>query len=283
MKRILIVAALMIAGNANAQGLYLRIGGGYAIPAAGQTVDGNGIPFSGSINNTAAGQRDAFQARKVSFSSGVTGVLALGYMFNRHIGVEANAAICLAPQEYSMNGQNVFSPSGAYLVNQSMKTKSKTPTFITPSVVLQTDGKTVNGYARFGVAIPVGGTIIQTQDNTYINVFQTKEHMETDFKMNFGIGFAAAIGAEYKVGNIGIFLEGSSLSMARYVKTATIKEHTVGDVNTTPPVAGTVIQYTSTGSYSTAQPTYAMPFSNFGLTIGVHFNLSQPSSSNNTK
>ena len=87
MKKIgfLILAFAVTTYTASAQS-YLRVGLGYAMPEAGQTLDGTGQPYNGTSNNGAINETIAIKA--ASYSSGVHGHLAAGYMFSEHVGAE---------------------------------------------------------------------------------------------------------------------------------------------------------------------------------------------------
>src|SRR4051812_46279031 len=80
----LAVAFSVIVSDSFAQGFYFRGGLGYGFAQAGQTIDGTGQPYNGSLNNST----NAASLKSASFGAGVQGQVGFGYMVNEHIGVQ---------------------------------------------------------------------------------------------------------------------------------------------------------------------------------------------------
>src|SRR5580698_5410622 len=93
----LVFSVLTITGFA--QGFYFRAGMGYAFPQAGQTLDGTGAPYNGSVTSNT--NNNIYSIKNASFSSGMQGELGFGYMFNEYVGVQLDAMIGLSMRQYT--------------------------------------------------------------------------------------------------------------------------------------------------------------------------------------
>jgi hypothetical protein len=282
MKNLLFISILTVCTNTlYAQtGLYLRAGVGYAIPNAGQTVSSDGTPFNGSINNLAHTSTPVtYDVKKASFAAGFNGALGIGYMFTSHLGVEFGFSAVLAPREFAADDSNVVNPAGAdYYDIVHIKRHATLPFFLTPSLVYVTGGKKLSGYARGGIVLPLSMKL--EEQYTYVDQYGMSEDMKLETTCKFGAGFSGAMGVSYKFDkNISVWLEANVLSLSAYAKESKVTEHTSNGITTTiTPPAGTTIKYSNNGSYnyigstttvSTNRPTYSIPFSNVGLSIGI--------------
>ncbi len=288
MKRVscLIFALLVCAYTASAQ-FYFKLGLGYAVPQAAQTIDGTGQPYNGSLNKTT--YTDVYNIKSASFSAGMQGGLGLGYMFSDHIGIQLDANIGLSPKKYTFTIYNVIVQG--VLSNVDVVEQAKTPLIVMPSLVLQTGGDPLNLYTRIGVALPLSSNI--TMDQIESNVPGTGATSVYDFsfqiKNSFSVGLAAAAGVKYKINDkISIWGELSMLSMSLYIKEADLQGFSYNGQSqslsyvTSPHVTN----YSKTAvvdSNGAQQPTYSQPFSNFGMNVGVTFNLSEKRRSHHTR
>ncbi len=276
--------ALSAFTTVHGQGVFYRVGLGYAIPQAGQLNDGNGTPYNGSINNTGA---EVYNIKGASFSSGAMANLALGYMFNKNIGIEANLSSALVAKKYTFTYNNIS--IGGIASDLSIVQQAKTPVFFTPSLVLQTDEKDVNAYVRFGLVLPLKTSI--TQDQIIANRPGTGLSLTDDFtftiKNRFSLGFAAAAGFKYRMsGRTSFFGELGFMSLAVLTKTSTLVQASENGVRfpLTAVSGPQLVKYSKTAtvdSNGTQQAAYAMPFSNAGIQVGFSYNLNQSSRGKN--
>lgn len=274
MIRSAIVAALMCSAMVGrAQGWYGRAGLGYAIPQAGQTIDGSGTPYSGTSNNTSG----KFDIKSASLTSGVAGYFGMGYMRTQHVGVEIAANLGLWQQKYTYTISNIQIngvPSSATITEQA-----RLPIIISPSLVLQTDGSKYNIYTRFGVALPLKTNVEQhvIQRNDPGTGATTVNDFTFTLKNNFAVGFTGAAGVQYRMNKyMSVWGEMSMLSLSPYIKNADLTAVTSNGVSYNPSMVSgqTHITYTKSGttdSTGAVQPAYAQPFSNFSFNIGVAF------------
>lgn len=273
--------------QAQTNGFYIKAGVGYALPLAGQTIGIDGNPYSGSIANTNSSNSNesSYNVKKASFSSGVQATVGVGYMLSRHVGVELSGVIDVAPVKYSLTASNVLNSVKSYYMNSNVKNYAKAPFFIMPALVYRVGDKKVQGFARGGLAISTGTTVVQEQNNNWKNVYNSPEILNEETTTRFGLGFTGAMGASYSISqNVNVWLEANLLSISLYAKDTKVIQHTLdGAESTVPPFSGTTIKYGNTGSYSsTSSPTYAMPFSNLGFTVGLSFSLSKQTATRHT-
>jgi hypothetical protein len=293
-KTILIILAFSLLSAVDyAQEFYLRGGLGYAFPQAGQTVFNTPIPYyefpsaySGSRNFNTSGAQ-TYNIKSSSFSSGVQMVLGLGYMFTKNIGIQLDGGIGVSPAKSTFNDENVpVSFVGGGTVNYDITTtqRAKTPFFLMPSLVLQTGGDKLNAYTRFGIALPLNTKI--TQEQTFTNAPGTGAIVVDDFtwqiKNSFSLGFTAAAGVKYKLNDaVSIWGELSLLSMSVYTKEQDLTQWTesgIGSVPLSQYGSPQNIKFSKTATVDTnyaSFPTYAQPFSNVGITVGVSVIISK--------
>lgn len=269
------------AGTISAQEFYFRAGAGYAVPQAGQTLDGTGSPYNGTLNN------NAYSIKNASFSSGAQGYIGAGYMFSEHIGAQLDANFGLRNTKYTFSAGNVS--VGGVPSNVNVVQQAKSLAILMPSVVLQTGRGAATFYARTGIALPLFTKI--TQDQIITNLPGSGAVTTDDFTLqltnSFALGFTGAAGVKYKISdNISIWGELSFLSMSLYLKEADLTGASENGQNVPlSQITGgsQVVRYSKNAlvdSTGANQPTYSLPFSNFGVNIGINISLSNGGGTN---
>ena len=283
MKKIALFAgfSLLTLHNTYAQGFFYRLGIGYAIPQAGQTMDGTAIPYNGTMNNAGTGSSAtvSYDLKKASFSSGINGTVGVGYLFNEHVGIDVALSGMLGAQKYSFYENNIAVNN---IASDVEITQHASCTLFTPSLLMQTNGK-INLYTRVGVAVPIKTRIYQDQIVT--NLPGTGAIEADDFyseiKNSFNLGFSGAAGANFKVNRrFNVYAEASFLSLAVFAKESDLKEVYVngqGGYLQYVSVSQRKIVYsdnfTATSGDNFHQPTYAQPFSNMSFNVGLYYSL----------
>ncbi len=257
----------------NNSGFYMRAGIGYAFPQAGQSYDPIHAFYSGTTNNPVSSNSTfTFSQDKISFSSGLHGSLALGYMFNKNVGVELSADMCVAARKYNYSGTTYFVDSASGIIgNRSVDQKSGMLTILSPSLVMQTAGDKWNLYTRLGFALPLNTDIDISVENAFntgeIDIYTEK------LKSKFTIGYNATAGVSYKVsGNMKVWAEMSLLSLALDADELDYVGLTVNQQNYLPQFAQnhpTVYLYKSSGTYPADNRTFAIPYSNMAFNMGL--------------
>jgi|GEM_PF-2545538 len=253
-------------------GAYVRLGLGYAFAHGGNT-------YTGTTN--AGGSSISYDYKKGSYGAGLSGVVAAGYKFNRNIALELGVGVGIAPTKLEDKFSNT-TPGAA--INITTKTYAKTPVYLLPAVVISTGNTLLEPYARVGLAVNVGGKLIEemtaTGDvggGTSATAFQ-----KTEYKQRTGIGFQGALGLKYHINNrVGIWGEVAGISQNIYVKSAEVTEATLNGANvldtytTSERQTNYEFNYTQSGTPATNAPgtaaAYSNAFSNFGVNLGVSF------------
>jgi hypothetical protein len=267
-----------IAGNASGQ-FYLNLGMGYAVPAAGNTMDGTGTPYNGTING------NNYSMKNASFATGLWGNIGVGYMGGANIGIQLDANIGLSNTKYTFNNNNVVLPisPGPVYGNESTIQHAATPLLIMPSFVIQSGGDPINFYGRLGIALPLNTKI--TQDVVMVTAAGAGAQEVLDFsyqiKNSFSLGYTAAVGIQYKLNDrVKLWGEVSLLSMSLYIKESDFKNLTVDGNNQNSSYRGPLVtKYSKNVNVDTVNytqlPAYSQPFSNMAFNVGISFRLSE--------
>ena len=285
----LILVFSVAAYTASAQ-LYLSFGLGYAVPQAGQSMYDTPIPYNGfptgingSRNNTSLTSYTYDLKGSASFSSGVQGTIGMGYMFSEYVGVQLDAAIGISSTKYTFNDDNANLGTTASPIGGTISTiqQAHTPVLMTPALVLQTGGDKINLYSRFGLALPLNTKITQNQvitNNAGTGAIEVDD-ITWQIKSIFSLGFTAAAGLKYNISDrISIWGELSLLSMSLKAKEQDLQSLSQNgqSVALSSYPYPTTIKFSKTATVDstlTTFPTYAQPFSNLGIKVGVTINL----------
>ena len=298
-KTILSVATLAVALNLFAQDqvktktahAYIRVGGTYAFPHAGQTSIDQTEFIQGKFQTTetqVSGQNPTYNyswdLKKASFGAGITAVLAGGYMFTDNIGIEVAASIGLSQKKYSFDDALSYQSPTAGTINDHVKGTfyQKTPVLIMPSVVLQTGGRKINVYSRIGVALPVAGKFIADYERyAFATAGSILYSWSYETKTRFALGMQGALGAQVRIAKkIALYVEANGVSLNAYAKTRTMTKYSEDGVDYIAQVStyDKEVQYDYTGTRtspntSTTVPkqaaTFSLAYSNIGIGAGL--------------
>lgn len=280
MKKIALLAftiSVLSCADTKAQ-FYLRAGAGYAMPMAGQTLDGGANPYSGTRSNST--YSIAYNMKNVSFSSGSGVELGFGYLFNDHVGVQLDGSLGLANKKYSFSDKNVNVGSG-YQGDITITMQAKSALLVMPGLVLQTGNSSAcNLYTRFGAALPLSSGIAN-EESIYVPSASVIEKVSSKVTSSFSLGLAAAAGIQYKIGeNSTLWAEVNMLSMSLLIKEVTYTTASINGVTYPLDTLGIPhsIKYSKNAvidsTYSNL-PAYSLPFSNVGFHVGITVLLSE--------
>jgi hypothetical protein len=260
---------------------YTRMGFGYAFPQAAQTLDMFGEPYSGSASLTNNGNLISnYSIDKASLSSGVQGGLALGYMFNSHLGIELGIQAGLANTKYSFS-ETGLSYQSTYIYNESFTQYAQFPLYLTPAIVLQTDIKSFTVYCRAGLVLPLNPSVIYNEVDNFVgagpNGNNEVDKYSVEITSPFTLGFTGALGVSKEVyPHVSVWLESSLMSLSLFPDKVTYLNYYINGVN---QVQGTS-QFIPFGfggtnvnpsTQSGTQQTSMLPFSNLGIHVGVQY------------
>lgn len=280
-KLLCLFAAGILGTAAHAQVFYGRVSLGYAMPAAGQSLDGTATPYNGTITNSAIGTGNmvTYDFGKASFGAGLQSYIALGYMFNPNIGIDVAFNFMPGARKYTFNDYNVSVQGVA--TDVTITQQASTPVLLTPSLVFKTSGSKTKLYTRTGIVLPLATRIEQHQ--VFANRPGTGARQVDDYvweiKNKFSLGFSGAIGAEMQLRRRAkLFAEISFTSLAVFAKEANLVDLAIdGQGGYLRLVPDQYRKVTYSNSYTAAptdyyhQPTYSQPFSNCSVNIGLSF------------
>lgn len=202
---------------------YIKGGLGYAAPFASNTIAAYGaaVNATGELYIdmlTGQGKLDVFNVKPLSYSTGLSATVGLGYQLSPFVSLELNMNQGIANKKY-LQEVHVFGDSlgvRTYSGVFKMTTYAQHLCFAIPSIVLQTPGSYSGGYTRFGLVIPVSDVIVVEEDNTYPGMHNKNS---TTYSTRFSIGYNAALGFSYKLNDrFSIWSEASIISYSPYLK-----------------------------------------------------------------
>lgn len=209
---LLLVFGLLLSASVHSQGLYLRLGGGYALGASGNDV---------GVETNSTGAVTTYTAVFASMGRGGVFSLDAGYNLDDHIGIQVGV-------EY-LAGANQMVASlrdESFVSDQSMQGQQLR---ILPAVVIRGGLGNVDPYVRFGLSLPV-----LTTTRTYFSSetipppSQTAlvRELEIEETGQMTLGFAGGIGLNYSLGSqLGLFAELSGLSQRVRGKSGAVTFH----------------------------------------------------------
>lgn len=255
---------------------FIKLGLGYTIPNAAQTMDVTGNAFSG--NTTYSPITDSvtsYSIKKASFSSGFKGIIGGGYHINSHFSVEVVANLGLSNTLYTSKIDNVITPNGAYRANNTITQQAKFPIMIMPAATFKTDKPKFNWYGRMGFVLPVKNEVEIDLKSDYIAFIPNVEEIKGTLKTRFNIGFLGAGGVSYTASKgVNVWAEFNYMSISLFAKETKITQHTGATNPNAAPLEGTTITYGFSGQAgSLNQPTFSIPYSNMGISIGATFDI----------
>src|SRR5689334_17695768 len=160
MKRFyLIIIATLLLGHSYGQGLYVKFGGGYAIPMGSQSLmqpqDVTRVVGNSTVVTTKT------SVVKGSYGSGVVINGAVGYKFSPFIGIDLNFFYQLG-KEYEGNSSSEAGTVAATVI----QTKKSTGFFIAPTMMFMAGTDKVRPYALAGVI--TGKVDLKDEQNMHI-------------------------------------------------------------------------------------------------------------------
>lgn len=191
-----LLAFSLISSHADAQGFYLRVGGGYSFESAKtefSDADPNGltgITQSTDITVSADGSTATVTSLKGSLGAGVKFNATPGYMFNRFIGAELGINYFCGDETLigRLHTPTTHSEEIAYIRGLD----------VAPAILLTPGFETINPYVRLGLLIPVAGdlTIETSVDRPNGGGAGTDIAVrgEAEVTPKFSLGYTGAIG-----------------------------------------------------------------------------------------
>lgn len=277
MKKIILLtlAIGLMAGMANAQKAYLRLGlgGGVGLVQYDQNW----------YNETETTSADNIEMRSASVGGGFNANLAFGYMISQYVGLELGVN-----QFMGLPKKTTYTYTGNTVNDESTVKLAGTMLQIVPALVITPGLEKVNPYARVGMVIGVLPSLTSSYtenmtSNGGVKATSTFEGKSKDYG-GMAMGFTAAAGAAFKLGDKFSFFgelvfNGVTYSPAK----GKIKSYSVDGVDKLSDLPTKMKEWTyerkinldeeiPDGSPDKRQKVTAN-FSNVELNVGIKFNL----------
>ncbi len=281
MKKILtaLLTLSLLVHTAIAQDIYIKGALGYGFTHAGQSIDANGFPYTGSALYNSGSTFSSFESKRVSFAQGVPATLGFGYFITKNIGLELNMVIGASNKKHTSERSVPYTTTSGSMLNLKVVSTiyTKNPIFITPSIVIRSnkEGKAY-AYMRGGIILPVNTPIREDFTDTYTELLSGARDIYTgtvEVRTKFGVGFNGALGMHMKVAKkFGVFTEAALQSMSLYMKETelvNLQDQTGASVINNVPPSVRVTKYADEANVAGTEVSYALPFSSFGFNVGV--------------
>ncbi len=265
LKATFILFAMNLLGkNLSAQGSYATLNIGYGFKMSSKEA----------YNVSRWNNSSTYEIVRFSLGKGKNVGCALGYMFNKTLGVEMGVSYFIGDKL-----ETKHTDSGSietYCVSAIRMLR------INPTFVLCTDIKKINPYAKFGFIIGSGSFV----DEWNFNYSGDVTNIKFKYKGGFAFGVNASIGAIFNLADKkSVFIEVNTINMSYAPAKAEMIENTENGVDKLPTLSVKekewefVDKYTTTNNEPASQPlkrpkTY-QPFGSLGLNIGFRIQISK--------
>jgi hypothetical protein len=272
----------------SAQGIFFRIGGGYGIPIATETIGTQDLQTNTFNPN---GNITTYSSKNVSgsFGSGVNLNFAGGYRFNGNYAVEIQFQYLLgkkyetSQKYYDYSADNSLNGKSEDIIKHYSRAFLLSPSFIITPVT----GNKVP-YARFGFVFGLPA-VYGTESYYYDLDGVIKSNREWEYTKGMAFGLQGAVGLNWKLNEkMDIFTEVNFLSMNYYAKEYELTKYdearyteVIVDLLPTLPVSVKNVLFKKeidpNKQYPDDQPSeelrQARPFSSISLQAGLRYNL----------
>lgn len=201
---------MLFMGNVNAQGFYAEISGGYGW-GLGENQLGMESFTDVSLQNGAPVQGDGSYDRAINgtIGTGLNITVAPGFMFTKYVGVELGINYFKGSETVISENSNPETENFGY----SKTTAQSNQVRLLPTLVLNTGGDKLYGFAKVGLVLPVTGStkglVEASQYQTFPGGAMVKIDAETKSTGKFSLGFRGSVGVGYQISDlISVNLEG---------------------------------------------------------------------------
>ncbi|MFA6060324.1 MAG: outer membrane beta-barrel protein [Taibaiella sp.] len=264
-KTLLFISTIIANSNLFAQNepkFYVKAGAEYAMPIMGE----QGFDAFIQYNNNAITQ--SYDIKNASFGKGLWASLHVGYYFTSNFGVDVGADIGLS------NPQYIFKVDDGTGGGEVIKTKTKRPFLINPSLVYRLPFKNLSILGKTGIVIPMNTTLNQTKTG----ILTSSARMEAETRNRFALGFSCGIGAEYRIARkFGISLEANVVALKTDSKETEVTSFIVDGIETidwySKDSRKTYYESKITRSSNNKTAPFEVSYSRLGLKLGFAFYL----------
>jgi hypothetical protein len=282
MKKTLFVL-ILLSGYAHGQGLYVKVGGGYAIPTGSQNLF---EPIAAtSVVGNATIVTTKTTAVKGSYGAGININGAVGYKFSPFIGVDLNISYQIG-KEFA-GTSTLTTANGTILIDE---TQQSTGFFVAPALMFMAGTENVRPYAIAGVIM--GSMKVTDRLSAETSASRTGTvvyELERESKGEMAFGFRGGMGIDFNINTqFSVYVEGIFNSMSYYAKETNVTKYNLDGQDMLPDLTvsarktvyvdeTTTITVDGTETTDPDQPTEALrspsPLSSIGINVGLKVKL----------
>lgn len=280
---------MFAASHAEAQKSYVKIGGGYNF-GLGSEIMYKATETTNYSGNGSPSHSAELERIDVNWGKGAVGGAALGYMFNKNIGLEIGVNYLKGSKtEFEDKETDINSSFGQSSLSLTTRTHghSSQMVLIQPSVVIASDLPKFNPYTRFGMIL-AKGSIINTESITTTNP-NGNHTLEGEAKLTggLGLGLQAALGLNFSLNErIGIYTEATFNNLTYAPEKGEVTKYTDDGVDklSTMETSQKEITFVDKESFSSGDPQQSpsepstgpkerYTLNSVGVNVGLKFNF----------
>lgn len=282
MKRIILPLLLILSVQSFAQGIYIRAGSGYGLPAATAILGENRLIRQEYDATGGLSYESTSEIVRGSYGAGPVFDASIGYKFNENFIFELGLQY-LAGRKYETSYRNYYIDIGMSTMSENVVTSYSRGLYFNPSFVFSAGFGKQAPYARFGI-LAASPKIIQREESYDDGDGITTSDITWEYSGGIAIGFQTAVGVNWKITErLDIYTESSFLSMTYYARKGTMTENIYNgtDVLDQLIVAAREIEYRKKVDYipqpdpdsPTQEVRFASPFSYVSARVGIRFDI----------
>lgn len=274
-KQILLTGAFILCSLLTfAQGVYVKIGGGYNFGIGSHYGTNTTITSTFNPDDNTTQFKEVSERVKVNFGKGLTGNGAFGFMFSEQLGAELEVSyLAGGKNETSYQSQFNPNPDKSLLIRSKMYARML---LLQPSLVMAfTLTDKINLYGKFGIVAAKGKIFM----NSYYFNERQESIKEAQYDGGWGFGLMGGIGFSYKLNEkLALFSEIKMNNLSYSPKWYRLKKEILNgeDITATQQQnvelvnSYSITTYSDQSSVNIKEP---FVFGSVGLNVGLKYNF----------
>src|SRR5688572_24635939 len=205
-------------GTSQAQGVYFKAGGGYAVPIASDQIGEKYLTVATYDGVNTSTYDNTKEVVKGSYGAGVNFNVGGGYMFNEFLGVELNFQYTQS-KKYETGDIYTYESPDYTEDDRTLAQNFSKAFYINPSFIITPGAGTKVPYGRFGII--AGAPTVKGEETTVDRISYYPEPSTGSRKWEYtggiSFGFQGAVGMNWMISDkIDLFTEVNFVSMTYY-------------------------------------------------------------------
>jgi len=272
---------ILLSAAGIAQGIYLRAGGGYGLPAATSKL---GEKYVHAYTNTGTSSTNTYSNEIISGSYGSGGNFSVsaGYEINRNFLFDLNVQYLIGKKYETGNINTIKDVTYSGSDKQIITTSSK-GFYFNPALVFSVGFGKAAPYGRLGV-LAASPKIIRDEYYYYDLDGTDTRNIRWQYDKGLAVGFQIGVGFNWKLTDkLDFYTEAGFINMTYYAKEGEMTQNTQNGtdvLNQLPVVQKQILfkkEYDPNLPYDAAKPTIAgrgaSPLSSLNAQVGIRFLL----------